>query len=756
MSVPVTLPVITAAGTKRTAPVLSYGARIMTLKWARTADSHVPSQMLVLKDGGTNQYISSTSSFFGARASKVVEVKVKHLQVLMTSLNNVAANLVAAISNCVSSKYHPDPVNIGNNFRTIKPVVIAGSRYGVLTSAIHSNIDAALVVHNFPCTGDTQLKERLEEALTQYDYKSTNVNGQYELTYSTSELIPPKICRPYSKVATLDDLRPAKTVIVHCSWKGDRTEPWDIPVELRTTFTNATGVLETQVDTRSFTFEEKIAIIPLDLRYAHGYHGTANMKSPNFIFIMPPWVEPITFHNDCYIRVIATIKRRNMTIVVTAPLDANTVLNVEVDQRINNLISNDVETLNILVSQAQPQQSHAERGDGYKGNGQDSDHQYDQLIKDTISKILRDAGVADNKIAQIVSDDHMEIWRSAYTHSQYVELNGGNTLLESYERMEFFGDAVVDMLLKSWLMQHHTLSENPMTEIAHGYLSKNTMPVFTRKLGLQKLIRTHDGKTTTAMEEDVFESTMGALYTVVQRASGNIGPALEICQRVFLLIVKPLEEDISKWAHIPYFTALDQRLNRLGWRVKKFQSVVVRPHVVEGQQLYAMFAANQTLATKFVEHRIISSIHEPLVFHKSVNATDIKEVLSKLMLEKLDRAGLTDEVSHRTSLDIFVTRYQGGRPDLVRSIMNRVGEFNARLNTKQFVTVKVRTIKNTKTTDYETAELRLEDLHPVETSHKTVLICTYSVAEKDKAKYMMLEHFVTMPLETPLPQSLTM
>lgn len=729
-----------------TATMLRYGAQTIKLVWPRTQDASVPTEMLVLKPGGTNQYISKTTSFFGSRFSRQVDVKVSDVQVLMVSLNDVAANLVAKISNTISARYYPE----SNNGITAEPVVIAGSRYGVLTTAMHSNTNSPSLIHNFGSVKVEGLSQRLTETLTQYDYKTTAINGHLELQMSQSLDTPTKVCRPYNKRANINDLMPARTVVVHCTWRDSRDQPWDVPVDL---FYTINGTVT--ADNTAVTLEQKVAMIPFGLRYAYRAHGQDRL-TPNFIFILPPWSEPITFHKDCFLRVVTTIKRRNMTIVITVPQSNNVARNTTVDQEINAFVSNDSEALAILASQPQPEQSYAERGTGFVG----TDQEYDQTIKETLTLVLRDAGVTDDKINVIVSDQTMDIWRSAYTHSQYVETHGGDSLTESYERMEFFGDAVVDMLLKSWLMENQRLSENPMTEIAHKYLSKNTMPQFTRKLGLQKLIRTQDGKITTAMEEDVYESTMGALFSAVRRVSGAIGPAIDICQRVFMLIMKPLQEDIargeiSKWARIPYFTALDQRLNRLGWRVKKFQSVVVRPHVIEGQQLLGMFAANQTLAEKFIQSGIISSVQEPLAFHKSVNSTDIKETLSKLVLDKLDKVGYTDEASHLTSLEIFVTRYQGGRPDLVNSITNRIGEFNNILKPpKMFVTVKVRTVKNTKTADCETSELRLEDLDPVETSHRTVLICTHQVADKDKAKYMMLEYFVDMPLTIELPKIL--
>jgi ribonuclease-3 len=88
---------------------------------------------------------------------------------------------------------------------------------------------------------------------------------------------------------------------------------------------------------------------------------------------------------------------------------------------------------------------------------------------------------------------------------------------ESNERLEFLGDSVLGMITAEYLFKKFPFKdEGFLTEIRSRMVSRESLNVVARKIGLDKLVE-YDGNrktvlTRTSMYGDAFEALIGAIY----------------------------------------------------------------------------------------------------------------------------------------------------------------------------------------------------------------------------------------------------
>lgn len=134
-------------------------------------------------------------------------------------------------------------------------------------------------------------------------------------------------------------------------------------------------------------------------------------------------------------------------------------------------------------------------------------------------------------------DLNNELIKRAFTHSSYVnETKKG----EDYERLEFLGDAVVDLVVADYLYSNHDESEGEMTKVRASYVCENALYEYSMNLGLYKFIKVghgeekEGGKYKKAILSDIFEALMGAIYLDLGYATAR---------KTVLNIVTPYIED---------------------------------------------------------------------------------------------------------------------------------------------------------------------------------------------------------------------
>ena len=101
----------------------------------------------------------------------------------------------------------------------------------------------------------------------------------------------------------------------------------------------------------------------------------------------------------------------------------------------------------------------------------------------------------------------------AFTHSSYANEHK-KTVPENNERLEFLGDAVLDLAMADFLYKNHNDNEGEMTKVRSRYVCENALYEYSLALGLNKYIKVGHGEAVNggvykkAIVADIFESLM--------------------------------------------------------------------------------------------------------------------------------------------------------------------------------------------------------------------------------------------------------
>jgi ribonuclease III len=107
------------------------------------------------------------------------------------------------------------------------------------------------------------------------------------------------------------------------------------------------------------------------------------------------------------------------------------------------------------------------------------------------------------------------LYELAFLHESYSNENG---ILECYERLEFLGDAVLDLIVSEFLYNRDSnFTEGELTRMRSNYVCKQALYTYSIEFGLDQHIKLGTGLELTRREvdsviADVFESFVGALY----------------------------------------------------------------------------------------------------------------------------------------------------------------------------------------------------------------------------------------------------
>ena len=109
---------------------------------------------------------------------------------------------------------------------------------------------------------------------------------------------------------------------------------------------------------------------------------------------------------------------------------------------------------------------------------------------------------------------NVKLYQRALTHTSYANEND----VKSYERLEFLGDAVLELVISEYLYKNTEHEEGKMTKYRSHYVCENANFEYSSRLGLNEYLRLghgeeeRGGKYRKAIVADIFESFMGAMY----------------------------------------------------------------------------------------------------------------------------------------------------------------------------------------------------------------------------------------------------
>ena len=84
-----------------------------------------------------------------------------------------------------------------------------------------------------------------------------------------------------------------------------------------------------------------------------------------------------------------------------------------------------------------------------------------------------------------------ELYTTAFSHSSYVN---EHKVKNDYERLEFLGDAVLDLVVADYLYTHYKEDEGEMTKVRANYVCENANYNYATYLGLQQYILVGHGE----------------------------------------------------------------------------------------------------------------------------------------------------------------------------------------------------------------------------------------------------------------------
>ena len=110
-----------------------------------------------------------------------------------------------------------------------------------------------------------------------------------------------------------------------------------------------------------------------------------------------------------------------------------------------------------------------------------------------------------------IKANSVELYQRAFTHTSYSNENEG---CESYERLEFLGDAVLEVIISDFLYNEKHLEEGTMTKLRASYVCEAACATYAKKIGLDKyiLLGSCEVEANTTIIADVFESFIAAMY----------------------------------------------------------------------------------------------------------------------------------------------------------------------------------------------------------------------------------------------------
>ncbi len=143
-------------------------------------------------------------------------------------------------------------------------------------------------------------------------------------------------------------------------------------------------------------------------------------------------------------------------------------------------------------------------------------------------------------------------YMTAFQHSSYVN---ENHLKSDYERLEFLGDAVLELVMSDYLYKNLNVKEGDMTKLRASYVCENALYEYSLDLGLSNYIKVGHGEENDGgrfkkvILADIFEALMGAIYL-------DLG--FDVVKDVILKITVPYIEDPKIVFFSDYKSALQE------------------------------------------------------------------------------------------------------------------------------------------------------------------------------------------------------
>ena len=108
--------------------------------------------------------------------------------------------------------------------------------------------------------------------------------------------------------------------------------------------------------------------------------------------------------------------------------------------------------------------------------------------------------------------NRLKLYEIALSHSSYTNEHKDK---RNYERLEFLGDAVLELIVTEYLYKNFEQDEGDMTKTRANYVCENANFEYMNNIGLTAYIKVGNGEVhdiKKAIVADIFEAFIGAIY----------------------------------------------------------------------------------------------------------------------------------------------------------------------------------------------------------------------------------------------------
>ena len=107
--------------------------------------------------------------------------------------------------------------------------------------------------------------------------------------------------------------------------------------------------------------------------------------------------------------------------------------------------------------------------------------------------------------------NNQELLNTALTHSSYSNEHGGS----NYERLEFLGDAVLQLITSEYFYKKYDFQEGELSKIRASFVCEEALAQYAKDVGIDKYIKVGNGQIKNINDTiiaDTFESVLGVVF----------------------------------------------------------------------------------------------------------------------------------------------------------------------------------------------------------------------------------------------------
>ena len=125
--------------------------------------------------------------------------------------------------------------------------------------------------------------------------------------------------------------------------------------------------------------------------------------------------------------------------------------------------------------------------------------------------------------------NNQELLNTALTHSSYSNEHGGS----NYERLEFLGDAVLQLITSEYFYKKYDFQEGELSKIRASFVCEEALAQYAKDVDIDKHIKVGNGQKGNINDTiiaDTFESVLGAIY---------LDQGFEVAKKYVLKVLQP-------------------------------------------------------------------------------------------------------------------------------------------------------------------------------------------------------------------------